>query len=345
MLKKRILCFILCLSLVLPSAFASFTDIQDESLSEVVSLLNALGIMQGVGNDQFSPDTNLTRAQFCKIAITSLGVTSAEAYKNYTIFPDVKNTHWAASYINAAMRDADIRDLGIIRGYVDGTFKPDSVVNFGEACTMLIRMLGYTESDVGPFWPADYISFAGSLGITEGVTISASGDAVDRANAARMLYHALHATTKNNTRLIDSLISGTVDSSMLVATSATNTKIALDKAVFFEDGVLVTRGITDAFSATDIGSIGTLYLDKSDTSRALLLMNASKNVDYITVQETSETDIILPSGTTISTGSVKVYNNETGNLEAYASVYERIAPETRITCVYNDVGRLALLIR
>lgn len=345
MLKKWILCFILSLSLFLPSAFASFADIQDESLSGVTSLLDALGIMQGVGNDQFSPNTNLTRAQFCKIAITSLGISNVEAYKNYTIFPDVKNTHWGAAYINAAMRDTGIRDRGIIRGYVDGTFKPDNVVNFGEACTMLIRMLGYTEGDVGPFWPADYISFAESIGITQGVTISASSDAVDRANAAQMLYHALHATGKDGTRFIDSLIGGTVEGSMLVATSATNTYIALDKAVFYEDGALVTRSITDAFSASDIGSIGTLYLDKDVASRALVFMNASNNVERITVQETSEAEITLSSGATIATRDVKVYNNETGNLETYSNIFERILPETRITCVYSDAGRLVLLIR
>ena len=32
----------------------------------------------------------------------------------------------------------------------------DVLVN-GEVCTMLLRMLGYKEEDVGPFWPADYI--------------------------------------------------------------------------------------------------------------------------------------------------------------------------------------------
>lgn len=345
MLKKRIICFILSLALFLLGAFASFSDIQDESLSEVASLLDALGIMQGVGNGQFSPNTNLTRAQFCKIAMTSLGITSVDAYKNFTIFPDVKNTHWAAAYINAAMRDTSVRDLGIIRGYVDGTFKPDNAVSYGEACTMLLRMLGYTENDVGPFWPTDYISYATSLGITQGVTVSASGDAIDRANAARMLYHSLHASTKVNTRLIDDFIGGTVEGSLLVATSATNTSIASNKAIFYEDGVLVTRSTAQTFAKSDVGSIGTLYLDKSNASSILVMMQRNKNVEQITVQEATEAGFLMASGRTISVGNVKVYNNETGILEVYSVSFEDILPETKVTCVYNDIGQLVLLIR
>ena len=39
-------------------------------------------------------------------------------------------------------------------------FGPDRQLTYGEVCTMLLRMLGYKESDIGPFWPADYIAQA-----------------------------------------------------------------------------------------------------------------------------------------------------------------------------------------
>lgn len=46
--------------------------------------------MQGVGGNRFDPNSALTRAQFCKLAVTALGVSDVSAYGSYTIFPDVK---------------------------------------------------------------------------------------------------------------------------------------------------------------------------------------------------------------------------------------------------------------
>ena len=155
-MKKRLLSLCLAFLFAITPASASFTDITDSKLSQTVSVLDALGIMQGVGGNRFDPNSALTRAQFCKLAVTALGVSDVSAYGSYTIFPDVKSSHWAAQYINAAVRHPDLKEYSIIRGYADGTFGPDKTVNFGEVCTMLLRMLGYTEADIGPFWPADY---------------------------------------------------------------------------------------------------------------------------------------------------------------------------------------------
>ena len=49
---------------------------------------------------------------------------------------------------------------------------------------MLLRMLGYKEEDVGPFWPADYIAQAQAIGLTDGVTITDARAAVKRGDAA-----------------------------------------------------------------------------------------------------------------------------------------------------------------
>ncbi len=71
-----------------------------------------------------------------------------------------------------AVRHPELKEKSIIRGYADGSFGPDKIVSYGEVCTMLLRMLGYKEEDVGPFWPADYIAQAQAIGLTDGVTIT-----------------------------------------------------------------------------------------------------------------------------------------------------------------------------
>lgn len=100
-------------------------------------------------------------------------------------------SHWAARYVNAALRHPDFKDNYIIRGYADGTFGPDRQLTYGEVCTMLLRMLGYKESDIGPFWPADYIAQANALGLTQGISIKDAKTPVTRADAATMLLNTL----------------------------------------------------------------------------------------------------------------------------------------------------------
>ena len=164
-----------------------------------------------------------------------MGVSDVSAYANYTIFPDVKHSHWAAAYINAAVRHPDLKDRAIIRGYADGTFGPDKTVSFGEACTMLLRMLGYSEEDVGPFWPADYIAKAQSLGLTDGVSVSNASDAVKRSDAAIMLVNTLNAPCKDSeTTLLDGLVSSTTENCILLATSDTDDSLAANEALIYD---------------------------------------------------------------------------------------------------------------
>ena len=172
-MKKRFISLCLTLALTAAPAGAAFSDISSGSLQQTASILGSLGIMQGTGNNRFEPNRPLTRAEFCKLAVTAMGIDDASPYASYTIFPDVHASHWAARYVNAALRHPDFKDNYIIRGYADGTFGPDRQLTYGEVCTMLLRMLGYKESDIGPFWPADYIAQANALGLTQGVSLHA----------------------------------------------------------------------------------------------------------------------------------------------------------------------------
>ena len=46
----------------------------------------------------------------------------------------------------------------IISGYADGKFHPDRTVTVGQAVTILLRMLGYKDEDVGGVWPDSYMA-------------------------------------------------------------------------------------------------------------------------------------------------------------------------------------------
>ena len=126
-MKKRFVSLCLAGLIMVAPASAVFTDISDSRVSQTAAVLDALGIMQGVGGGSFAPGKALTRAQFCKLAVTAMGVTDVSPYASYTIFPDVKHSHWAAPYINAAVRHPELKDMKL-NDYITLLFDADGNV-------------------------------------------------------------------------------------------------------------------------------------------------------------------------------------------------------------------------
>ncbi|MHB8171588.1 MAG: S-layer homology domain-containing protein [Thermincolia bacterium] len=148
------------LSLAAP-AFAS-------DVNASIGRLAALGVVKGydaAGTD-YKPEQKITRAEYAAVAVRLLGLEAAEgAAKGGTKFKDVTSAHWASGYINLAVGN------GIIKGYPDGSFKPEANVTYAEAFAMLVRVLGYDPVVKGT-WPTNYIGKAAQLGLLDGVTLS-----------------------------------------------------------------------------------------------------------------------------------------------------------------------------
>jgi len=189
----------LCFGLLTPAANAAFADISDQTTDTAATLLKNLGIVDGYSDGGFHPNDTLTRAQFCKMAVLLSGTRDLAAYAGFTIFPDVRAEHWSSMYVNAAARG-----LKIITGFPDGTFKPDAPISFAQAVTTLMRLLGYSDSDVGLSWPQGYLDKARQIGLTKGVNLNAN-DAIKRGLGAQMFYNAIFATNKDGARYYDTL--------------------------------------------------------------------------------------------------------------------------------------------
>lgn len=154
------------LSTVAPVFAATPTDVVGTDYEAAVGKLVALGIVQGYEDGTFKPEQNITRAEFSKIACYVIGVqTAAELSKGTTKFKDVPATHWASGYINIASENA------LIKGYPDGTFKPEANVSYAEAITILVRALGLGPVVEGKgTWPSNYLSKASEAKVTEDVS-------------------------------------------------------------------------------------------------------------------------------------------------------------------------------
>ena len=198
-MKKRVFSALLALVLalsavVLPASAAdAFSDVTDKKTVQNVEVLHLLGVIDGNGAGQFRPNDTLTRAEFCKMLVVMMGGDEAARYKTVTIFPDVRASHWAAGYINYA-----VRGQKLLAGLPDGTFQPDRAITYGEAVTILMRLLR-TDADKasGGIWPDGYIALAKETGVSAGVRLSGNST-ITRAQAAQMFVNVLGAKSTSS---------------------------------------------------------------------------------------------------------------------------------------------------
>ena len=197
-MKKRILTWLLAVSmlaslLVVPAGAASaattrFSDITDNYTATAVETLRLMGVLDGYGDGTFRPNAVLTRAQFCKMAVYAMdGSSELGRYSTVTIFPDVKPSLWAASYINMAAKK------GVIAGFADGKFKPNQTVTTGQAVTILMRGLGYKDENMGGVWPQGYMGEAQTCGLLKSTGITSAYSALTRGQAAKLFLNLFEA--------------------------------------------------------------------------------------------------------------------------------------------------------
>ena len=195
-MKKRILTWLLAVGmlaslLTVPAGAANatrFSDVADNYTATAIETLRLMGVLDGYSDGTFRPNAALTRAQFCKMAVYAMdGSSELGRYSTVTIFPDVKPSFWASSYINMAAKK------GIIAGFADGKFKPNQTVTAGQAVTILMRGLGYKDENMGGVWPQGYMAEAKTCGLLKSTGITSAYSALTRGQAAKLFLNLFEA--------------------------------------------------------------------------------------------------------------------------------------------------------
>ncbi len=133
----------------------------------ILNVLAALEIMNGDESGSLNLSSGVTRAEFTKMVLAASSSKDAvELQGSFSPYNDVTRSHWAAGYIKTA------RDMGLISGYLDGTFRPDAGVKLAEAVTVALKNLGYTEADFAGTYPTGQMSLYHSLKLDDGLSLS-----------------------------------------------------------------------------------------------------------------------------------------------------------------------------
>ncbi len=193
-MKKKIsllLAFVIIISAFasfgVQAAVTSFTDVTAETkYQSAIITLTKMGLIQGYeenGAYSFKPENQITRAEFTAIITRALGAGNIDS--GVSSFPDAQE-HWARGNIQVAC------DRGIVKGFEDGTFRPDDNVTYEQAVKMVVCTLGYeTPSLLLGGWPNGYLSQASKLGVTNGISGVVNTDPTTRGVVAQLIYNAL----------------------------------------------------------------------------------------------------------------------------------------------------------
>ncbi|MGF9695399.1 X2-like carbohydrate binding domain-containing protein [Paenibacillus sp. MABNR03] len=121
--------------------------------------------INGYKDGLFKPNNKITRAEMAAILAQ---VYDKGAVQSDVTFRDVDSSHWGAEAI------AKVAKMGLMKGYKDGTFKPNQSLSRAEMASLAASLNpgpatpGSGFSDIGSHWAKDAILRAQSLGILTG---------------------------------------------------------------------------------------------------------------------------------------------------------------------------------
>jgi len=188
-MKKRILCLlmaaVMAAGLVVPISAAG--AVPEEEAAQVVGALN---IMVGDEKGNLNLEKDVTRAEFITMAVKASVYGDKVGQASTSPYPDVPRTHWSAGFVQTGVQ------MGLIAGYLDGTFRPDNKITLAEGATIALKLLGYTSADFVGAYPTAQMTMYRSMDLDKGLSAQNAGDVLDRRDSMYLFYNLLSAKNK-----------------------------------------------------------------------------------------------------------------------------------------------------
>ena len=181
-----------------------FADVHNVShwAVESIDFVSALGIMKGLEDDKFAPDSHLTRAMLVTMLYRADGEPEVETVNS---FGDIKENAWYEKAVLWA------KENGIVNGVTETEFSPDSDITREQIATIMHRyakykgddvesgkntnILSYNDSDSISDYAKASLQWANGIGLINGKTESTLNplDNATRAEAATIFYRFVKA--------------------------------------------------------------------------------------------------------------------------------------------------------
>ena len=170
--------------MVMGGSAVGYQDVDDSNdHQEAIEVLQAVGIMSGVDENNFDPDGSITRNQMAVIMAHLLNL-DYDYYRGTNPFTDVPE--WAAPYVAACAAE------GVVAGIGDGKFGGDNKVTAAQASLMIMKALGYFQyqEDFGSDWQVATIRQASYIDLFNNINANAES-ALTRGQVAQLVLNGL----------------------------------------------------------------------------------------------------------------------------------------------------------
>ncbi|MEC0201055.1 Ig-like domain-containing protein [Paenibacillus lautus] len=167
-----------------PTTEISFTDISGHWAEVSIKEAVRERIVTGYPDETFKPGNTVTRAEFSVMLMNALKSTDAGAELIFT------DTAWIGDWAKKAVSQAV--QAGIIRGYQDGSFRPNAKMTRAEMAAMIANALELSTKDIPttsfsddkaiPAWAKSSVEALKELGIVKGI---GAGEFNPRAQTTR----------------------------------------------------------------------------------------------------------------------------------------------------------------
>ncbi|MDD3394258.1 MAG: S-layer homology domain-containing protein, partial [Anaerotignum sp.] len=116
-----------------------FKDAEGHWAKNAINNMGSRTVVSGVGNNNYEPNRNVTRAEFAAIMVRALGLDTGLGKSS---FNDVRSTDWYYGYTQTAV------GYGIVSGYSNGAFGSNDSITREQAMAMIARAMKTTDLQV-----------------------------------------------------------------------------------------------------------------------------------------------------------------------------------------------------
>lgn len=113
-----------------------FKDVEGHWAQAAVNDMGSRLVIDGIGNGKFSPDADITRAEFAAIVVRGLGLKPVDGTSP---FSDVTAADWYSSAVQTAY------EYNLIEGFGDGSFHPNEIITREQAMVIMAQAMSITE--------------------------------------------------------------------------------------------------------------------------------------------------------------------------------------------------------
>lgn len=168
---------------VFPNTDQIFTDVPVTNLAyKAIQEFTLRGYIKGYANGLFSPDQSMTRAEYLKVMFGSFNI-QTKSINLADLSDEFQSTDWTYPYLMTA------QSLGIIKGYDDGTLRPNEQVTQSQAIKMaLVAKKKIDSSQETEVWYKIYEDKLNELGIKPFTKGFSPDKVITRAEATQLMY-------------------------------------------------------------------------------------------------------------------------------------------------------------